>query len=205
MGQSEPLSDADGLQTSAQPGSRLHEATILVVDDDAAARLMLAAFIAPTGHRIVFATDAAELTGRLDRIRPDVIVCDLVMEEMRGDEFFRWLKADARWRWIPVLAVTRLDSPVVRADLLEAGADAVLAKPCHAQELRAWVTAAVRTRHAYLQLGAGLDLGPGQDPGAALDPAPEFDLGPELDLIAELADLTDARAGTPAAATALSL
>jgi DNA-binding response OmpR family regulator len=53
---------------------------------------------------------------------------------------------------VPINAVTRLDSPVVRADLLNAGADAVAAKPINALELRAMVYAAVRTRRQYRAL-----------------------------------------------------
>jgi DNA-binding response OmpR family regulator len=33
-----------------------------------------------------------------------------------------------RWRYVPIIAVTRLDNPQVRADLLNAGADAIAAR-----------------------------------------------------------------------------
>jgi CheY-like chemotaxis protein len=48
--------------------------------------------------------------------------------------------------------VTRLDNPRVRADLLNAGADAIAAKPINAPELRATVYAAARTRRQYRNL-----------------------------------------------------
>lgn len=126
--------------------------TVLIVDDDPTARLALAAGLSQDGYRIVFASDAAEVRQRLARVNPDVIVCDLVMEEMSGDQFIRWLQAHERWRLVPIIGVTGFDNQVVRADLLHAGADSVLVKPCRPAELRAHVRAALRTRRKYEQL-----------------------------------------------------
>lgn len=126
--------------------------TVLIVDDDPTARLALAAMISPEDYRIAFATDAAELRARLELVEPDVILCDLIMKEMCGDEFIRWIQSHDRWHLVPIIAITRLDNPVVRADLLLAGADAVLVKPCNGPELRAHVAAALRTRRKYERL-----------------------------------------------------
>jgi len=145
----DPGPDAPGTSTGERSDA---PATVLIVDDDATSRLTLAAMISQAGHRTVFASSAAEVRQRLARINPDVIVCDLIMEGMCGDEFFRWLKAHARWHAVPVVAVTQLDSPIVRADLLEAGADSVLVKPCDAHEFRAQVRAALRIRRKFSQL-----------------------------------------------------
>lgn len=135
-----------GRTRSSDPG----RPTIMIVDDDATARLAMAAMIGPDDHDLVFATDAADARARMSRIDPDVIICDLVMKEMCGDELFRWLQADPRWSLVPVICVTRLDNPVVRTDLLRAGADVVLVKPCNGAELRAQVEAALRTRRKFL-------------------------------------------------------
>ncbi len=136
--------------TSSAQGS----ATVLIVDDDPTARLTLVAILAPDEYRIVFASDAAEVRQRLARIKPDVIVCDLVMEVMSGDQFFRWLQSSGRWHFVPIIGVTGFANDVVRADLLRAGADSVLVKPCNPRELRAHVHAALRTRQKYRRLAA---------------------------------------------------
>jgi DNA-binding response OmpR family regulator len=128
---------------------------VLIIDDDPTARLALAAMMAPDDYRVAFATDAADVRKRLALIQPDVILCDLVMHEMCGDEFIRWLQSHAPWNLVPIIAVTRIDSPVVRADLLLAGADTVLVKPCSGPELRAHVKAALRTRRKYEKLAVG--------------------------------------------------
>jgi DNA-binding response OmpR family regulator len=127
---------------------------VLIVDDDATARLAMAAMLAPDDYSLTFASDAADVRGRLDQIDPDVIICDLVMRDMCGDELFRWLQEDQRWSLVPVICVTRLDNSTLRADLLHSGADCVLVKPCNGAELRAQVSAALRTRRKFLRLVA---------------------------------------------------
>lgn len=138
------------LNSSAQ--ADMASPLVLIIDDDATARLALAAMVGD-GYRIVFATSASEVCSRLSDIEPDVIVCDLMMDEMRGDEFFRWLKAHEKWQRVPVIAVTRLDNAIVRSDLLEAGADMVLSKSIVPRELRAYVAAVLRTRRMYERVG----------------------------------------------------
>ncbi|WP_157995595.1 response regulator [Peristeroidobacter soli] len=135
-------------------GTELTSPLVLIIDDDATARLALAAMLGGDGHRIAFATSASEVCNRLSAIDPDIIICDLMMDEMRGDEFFRWLKSEEKWQRVPVIAVTRLDSSIVRADLLDSGADIVLSKNIAPRELRAYVAAALRTRRMYAQVVA---------------------------------------------------
>jgi CheY-like chemotaxis protein len=140
--------DANTLQTNGSTRT-----TILVVDDDTTARLTISAMISNEDeYRVILDSGALEARERLPAIQPDVIVCDFVMDGVSGDEFFRWLKADRHWRYVPIIAVTRLDNPQVRADLLNAGADAIAAKPINAAELRAMVFAAARTRRLYQNL-----------------------------------------------------
>ena len=144
------LSDRDDYdQRGAAPGAR---ATILIVADDTDARLPISAMVSNDDYRVILGTGVAEVRDRLPLIEPDVIICDFVMEGISGDELCRLLKADSKWRYVPIIAITRLDNPVVRADLLNAGADAVAAKPIHALELRAMVHSALRTRQQYRAL-----------------------------------------------------
>jgi DNA-binding response OmpR family regulator len=125
---------------------------ILIIDDDATARLAIAAMLHRDDRIIMFATNAAEVPTRLGSIDPDVIVCDLIMDDMRGDELFRWLKSHDRWRLTPIIAITQIDHPMVRSDLLEAGADVVLSKATEPREVRAYVDAALRTRNTFKNL-----------------------------------------------------
>lgn len=127
-------------------------ATVLIVDDDATIRLIFSALLSQEGYRVVAAASAEDARAQLDVVRPDVILCDLVMSGSNGDEFCSWLKEHETWRFVPVIAITRIDHPVALAGMLDAGADVVVVKPVTAGELRARVAAALRTRGRYVDL-----------------------------------------------------
>jgi DNA-binding response OmpR family regulator len=130
----------------AEPG------TVLIVDDDVTIQMTFSALLWQEGYRIVVANSADEARARLDEIQPDVILCDLVMTGTNGDEFCSWLKEHQSWRFVPVIAITRIDHPVALAGMLEAGADVVVTKPVSGSDLRARVAAALRTRRRYVDL-----------------------------------------------------
>lgn len=129
--------------------------TVLIVDDDFAARLTLSGLLWREGYRIAFATSAEDALERLEQIKPDVILCDLIMQGTNGDEFCSQLKSHDTWRYVPVIAVTCVNNTVATAAMLEAGADDVVIKPVKARELQARVGAALRTRDRYLDLARG--------------------------------------------------
>jgi|GEM_PF-2095188 len=126
--------------------------TILIIEDDATTRLALACMVADDGYQVVLATSAENALQRLPVIDPDVILCDFLLEGMNGRQFCEALKASERWRYVPVIVVTRMDAVCLIADLLRSGADDVLVKPVRGEELRARVSVALRTRMQYLQL-----------------------------------------------------
>lgn len=126
--------------------------TVLIIDDDAVIRLALSSMLDEECYRIVAVTSADQAYERLHQIDPDLILCDLVMQGMNGAELCRRLKMHATWRYVPVIAVTRIDNPVATAAMLDAGADDVIVKPVSARDLRARVAAGLRTRARYLDL-----------------------------------------------------
>jgi DNA-binding response OmpR family regulator len=126
--------------------------TVLIVDDDVTIQLTFSALLWKEGYRIVVADSADEARARLDQIRPDVILTDLVMSGTNGDEFCSWLKEHESWRFVPVIAITRIAHPVALAGMLDAGADVVVVKPVSGSDLRARVAAALRTRRRYVDL-----------------------------------------------------
>lgn len=127
---------------------RVVKARVLIVDDDATARLALAALIRGDDLDVTFACDGLDARSRMDAIRPDVVICDFVMDQMRGDELSSWMKAHEKWRLVPFIAVTQLENPILYADLLGAGADSVVAKENAPRMLRAQLDAALRMRRA---------------------------------------------------------
>ncbi len=104
--------------------------TILLADDAAMFREIGALFLARTG-RVITANNGYQCLESIGRERPDVIVADLDMPCMSGDELCRRIKADEALRQIPVILVTSSDLADERARAVRAGADDVIAKPIH--------------------------------------------------------------------------
>src|ERR1041384_3720649 len=81
-------------------------ATILIVDDRAANRDLLATILGYKGHRVLEAGDGKEALASVKRERPDLIISDILMPTMDGYEFVRWLRTDPNTADIPVIFST---------------------------------------------------------------------------------------------------
>jgi CheY-like chemotaxis protein len=80
--------------------------TILVADDVALNRQLLAGYFEGTGHTLLTASNGLGALEQAERHRPDVILMDMRMPELNGCETTARLKANAALRHIPVIAVT---------------------------------------------------------------------------------------------------
>ena len=81
------------------------------------------------------AANGQELLEMALRRRPDILIVDRRMPGLDGIELCRRLRADARTRNIPVLAITGYGDRAYPDRARIAGADQVLIKPCDAQVL----------------------------------------------------------------------
>jgi uncharacterized protein (TIGR02266 family) len=101
---------------------------ILIVDDAAMFRELGALFLARTA-RVLTANNGFEGLDVARRARPHVVVADLDMPCMGGEELCRRIKADSDLRDTPVILVTTDDRGEERARAVRAGADDVIEKP----------------------------------------------------------------------------
>jgi len=101
---------------------------ILVVDDAPMFREIETVFLGRTG-RIFTAGDGTEALEIAQRERPDLVLTDLSMREMDGDELCRRLRHDPDLRRVPVIVVTSGRSPEEHERAVRAGADGVIEKP----------------------------------------------------------------------------
>jgi signal transduction histidine kinase/DNA-binding response OmpR family regulator len=115
--------------------------TVLVVDDDPAARDLLTANLKSTGYRLVQAANGEEALSLARTIRPDAITLDVIMPKPDGWEVLSALKADADLRDIPVIIVTVLSD---RGIGLSLGAVDVLTKPVDRARLTALIHSLLR-------------------------------------------------------------
>ena len=115
---------------------------ILVVDDDAEIRSLLARYLATQGFRVSVAADRRECLARIADQRPDLIVLDVLLPDGSGLEICRAMQ-DTRPR-VPVILLTALKEEVDRIVGLEIGADDYLGKPFNPRELTARIRAVLR-------------------------------------------------------------
>lgn len=79
---------------------------ILVVEDHADMREMLAVLLQSEGFEVQTATNGEEALQRLKESQPALILLDLMMPVMTGDEFRARQLADPRYRDVPVICMT---------------------------------------------------------------------------------------------------
>ena len=111
------------------------EPLVLVVDDYGDAREMYSEYLEFAGFRVAQADNGAEALEKAFKLLPDVILMDLALPGIDGWEATRRLKADARTRTIPVVALTGHALAGHSESARLAGCDAFIAKPCLPQEL----------------------------------------------------------------------
>jgi len=104
-------------------------ATILVVEDNAANMRLSTFLLESEGHVVLRAADAEEgLTLARDE-QPDLVLMDIQLPGMDGLEATALLKADAKTRAIPVIALTALAMKGDEERIRAAGCDGYIAKP----------------------------------------------------------------------------
>ena len=121
-----------------------HEPVVLIVDDDRALCDVLRARLAVDDVRSESAHDGPSALRRAFALRPQLIVLDLGLPELSGDQVFARLRSDHRTRYTPVLFLTGSSGRTEKVRHLLAGADDYVTKPFDLDELAARVQAAVR-------------------------------------------------------------
>jgi len=104
-----PISRAQLKTTLDELGLRAvpaHTHTILVADDDPKAVEVIAAFLPSPAYAVVRAYGGAEAIALAQRVRPDLILLDLMMPEVNGFDVVEALQHDPITACIPVLVVT---------------------------------------------------------------------------------------------------
>lgn len=108
---------------------------VLVVDDYEDAREMYCEYLQFSGFRTAEAKTGVEALKEAASALPDLILMDLSLPEMDGWEATRRLKASAKTKHIPVVALTGHALAGHSESAREAGCDSFVAKPCLPEDL----------------------------------------------------------------------
>ena len=118
--------------------------TVLVVEDDAANRVLLTRLLERAGYRAITADDGPSGLAAAFELAPDLVLLDIGLPGMDGLEICRRLRADPRTVALPVVLLTGRTSVDDVVTGLDAGADDFLGKPFHEAELLARIRSARR-------------------------------------------------------------
>jgi len=124
-------------------------AVVLVVDDGAANRQLVEAYLAGLDCEVRLAEDGESALEQIRAEPPDLVLLDVQMPGMDGYEVCRRIKAGPRGRLLPVVMITALNQTDDRVRALESGADDFMAKPVERVELVARVRSALRLKALY--------------------------------------------------------
>jgi len=111
-------------------------ARVLLIDDDRGNLDFMRQFLQLEGHELVWAADGAQGLAQARQIRPDLIICDVIMPHLGGYAVLETVRADPQLSDTPVLLFSAAMNADARAVALRRGATDVLAKPFELAQLR---------------------------------------------------------------------
>lgn len=109
---------------------------VLVVDDEIAFGKVMREVLELFGMDVRLAFGAAQALEQMRRETPDLLMVDIMMPEVDGLSLIRRVQKESVWLGIPIIVVSARASKADQHEALFAGADAFLAKPFTADELR---------------------------------------------------------------------
>lgn len=121
--------------------------TVLVVDDDELQRKLVDKALAAENYNLVFSASGVEALSVLRKLRPDLILMDVMMPDMDGLAVTRQIKAAPRLADIPVIMITGKSAKSIVTESLKAGAADFVVKPLVRDVLIAKVARVLRGTH----------------------------------------------------------
>ncbi len=114
---------------------------LLLVEDEAAIAEGLTISLEAEGFEVAWVSDGSAAVAAFERVRPDLVLLDLMLPGLSGTEVCRQLRARSD---VPIIMVTARDGEIDRVVGLELGADDYVSKPFSARELIARIRAVLR-------------------------------------------------------------
>lgn len=148
-----PTDVTDDLLGPPGASGQARQGTILVADDNADMRAYLQRLLSPRWEVALAADGAAALEAAL-RLRPDLLLADVMMPGLDGFELLTRVRAQPALAQLPVVLLTARAGAEAAIQGLLAGADDYIAKPFSPRELLARIQAAVERARAEAALRA---------------------------------------------------
>jgi len=108
---------------------------VLVVDDSLSVRKVVEKALEVRGLRVLAAATGAEAITMIDRDRPDVVICDVILPDKEGYQICEYVRAHPVIGATPVLLISGIDNGTVQARAAEVRSDEVMFKPFSVEDL----------------------------------------------------------------------
>lgn len=122
------------------------KAKILLVEDNKTQADVLKEFLEKDGYEVLWAENGMSAIKRAKTEQTDLILLDVILPDIDGNEVCRWLKLSMDTQSIPIIMLTEKRSTSDKISGLEAGANDYLPKPFEASELNARIYAQLRSK-----------------------------------------------------------
>ena len=109
--------------------------TVMVVDDSLTVRKITGRLLAREGYQVLLAKDGVEALEQMLDVVPDVMLVDIEMPRMDGFDLTRNIRADTRFKNIPIIMITSRTADKHRNYAFEIGVNQYLGKPYQEEEL----------------------------------------------------------------------
>lgn len=129
---------------------------VLVAEDETDTARLVQLHLERRGWRVLLAPDGMTALDETVRVKPNLVILDVMMPRMDGLEVCRLLKSSPQTRHIPVLMLTALAELENKREGYRCGADEYMTKPFSLRELLDRVEGLMRARE--MELTAALDF-----------------------------------------------
>lgn len=109
--------------------------TIMTVDDSVSVRQMVSFTLKEAGYEVVEAEDGKDALAKLKGSPVNMIIADLNMPNMNGIELIKNVRADAAFKFIPIIMLTTESQDAKKAEGKAAGATGWIVKPFKPDQL----------------------------------------------------------------------
>lgn len=127
---------------------------ILIVDDEVISLEFFEVMLSKLGFIVEKAYDGVEAMEKIKRFHPDLIMLDNIMPRMSGWELTKTLKANPKFREIPIIMFSALDDVKDKVESFELGVDDYITKPFNFSEVLARIRVVLRNRELFTQIVA---------------------------------------------------
>ncbi|HZS41633.1 MAG TPA: response regulator [Polyangia bacterium] len=116
---------------------------VLILEDDPSVQTLMRKQLTAHGFKVTIATDGLDGLMKLETLKPDILLCDVMMPNLDGIEFVKAIKANTATQKIPVIFLTAKTDPRSMIEGINVGARFYVTKPFQIDDLLAKVRRAL--------------------------------------------------------------